>query len=184
MVGRVAEAADAQAGDGEAVAIVVQAAQRLACGLAEAVERVRPGPRLRGDHRRPRREPDGVVAARVDDAVHPVADRGLEHAVGQADVTVDGSRDVGLGGDGGEVHHGIGAVHQTRQHAGIVGEVGDNDLVAGRHDVDAAHVMAGGREPVHQAPPDPPGSTGDHDADSPILARAGSVDAPERSCVP
>ena len=70
----------------------------------------------------------------------------------QADVAVHGRVEVGLGGDGGEVHDGIGPVHEAGQHVRIAREVGDDHVVTRGHDVDAAHVVAGGNEPGHQTP--------------------------------
>jgi threonine aldolase len=167
-----AKAADAEARDGQAMAVVVQTAQGFAGGLAEAIEAVGPGGGVRREHRCPRREPDRVVAARIDDPRYPVGDSGLEHAMSQADVAVDGRRQVGLGRDRSKVHHGIAAVHEASEHVSIASDVGDHDAVARRHDVDAAHVVAGGGEPVHQTPTDPPRRPGDHHAHRVMVARA------------
>ena len=76
------------------------------------------------------------------------------------------------------MHHGIGAVHQSRQRIRIFGEVGNENLVAGRHDVDATHLVAGGREAVHEAAPDLPGRTGDDDAHSAESGRAAYGEGP------
>ena len=80
--------------------------------------------------------------------------------------------EVGLRGDGGKVHDGIGPVHQPGQHVRIAGEVGDDHVVTRSHDIDAAHVVAGGNEPVHQTPSDTPRRPGDHNTHVVMLARA------------
>ena len=93
-----------------------------------------------------------------------MGDRGIEHAVSQADVAVDGRLEVGLGGNGGEVNDGVRAVHQLGQLARVARQIGDNDVVTPGHDVDAAHVVAGGNEPGHQTLSDTPRRPGDHNA--------------------
>ena len=88
----------------------------------------------------------------------PLGDRGIEHTMRQADMAVDRSVEVGLGGDRSEVNHGIGPVHQAGHHVRITGEVGDHHGAARRHEVDAAHVVADGdqvrpSDTVRYAPP-------------------------------
>ena len=63
-------------------------------------------------------------------------------------------------------------VHEAGQHVRIAREVGDDHVVTRGHDVDAAHVVAGGNEPGHQTPSDTPGRPGDHNAHVVMLARA------------
>ena len=131
--------ADAQAGDREAVTVVIQAAQRLGCSLAESVVRIGPDPGVSRHHRRSRRESDGVVAARVHDAADPEAQSAFEHPMGQAEMAVQRFGERALTRIGGEMDDGVGAVEKTFQGSVIRTEVGDDHAIRPRGFWDARH---------------------------------------------
>ena len=91
--------------------------------------------------------------------------------MGQADVTVHGGREIGLGGDGGKVHHRIGAIQQPAPRLLVAADVGDGHVVR-RHDVDAAHLVTNRRQAVRQAPPETSCRPGDDHAHPVMLAPA------------
>ena len=167
-VGRLLEArADPQADDVEAVAVVVEAAQRLAGHLRDAVEGVRPGREVVADGVDGGVEADRVVAAREHHARHPGAAGGLEDGERAVDVDVEDLAPRRLAADPAEVHDRVGAPAGLGQRV----EVGDRRRhhllplpgVVDGGDVEEAQRAVGAAQAGAQHAADAPRGAGDQE---------------------
>src|ERR1700678_388679 len=137
------EGADANAGHPHAVPLVEELPYRLAEHLRHAVDAVRMRQDVNADHLLPRYEPDGMVAARVDDSRDVGPPSRVEDLVGPDDVAVQDGVERILRQASSQVHDRLDARH------GHVKQI----RVAHVADVPAARVIVGWRTNIEKPEP-------------------------------
>src|SRR5207249_3665437 len=103
------EGPDPEAGDLQAVPVVIEPAQRLAERLAHPVVAVRTYRVLRRQRLTDRMEAGDVVAGGEDESPAPFQASGLEDVVGAPEVDVEDRLEGSVVDDGGQVHDGLAA---------------------------------------------------------------------------
>ena len=121
---------DAKAGDFHPGLVDVEPTQVLRKRLAHAVVPVRAVRHRAVDLLARRVVADRVDRARVDDALDAVAACSIEHVEGADDVRAEDAVEAVLDADAAEVHDAAAALDQ-RIHRGGIGEIGEDDLLAG-----------------------------------------------------
>jgi hypothetical protein len=165
--GRIAEVADADAGDAQPVLEGVERGERLAEGLADAIAGIRAHRIVDANAALARIETDGVVRGGEHDPLHAVAVRGLEQVVAAYDVGLQDRLPRPFDREAAEMHDAVDASDHALdlRH---VGEVGSNKSFVGpqiRRALDVAQTEVGidALEQLPQSRADAARGAGDQD---------------------
>src|SRR5581483_3254988 len=165
--GSVADIADAQAGDAEAVFVGIIGAERLTEGLADTIAAVRTHRDVDADFLVAWIEADGVVRGSKHHAPDAAAIGGLEQVAAADDVGAEDGRPVALDRIAAEMGDAVDA-GDDRLDLGVVGEVGGDELlvcrqIGGPADIAPADARVDAFQQFAQPRADLAGRAGDKD---------------------